>query len=210
MSIKERWHYAWRATGISISKELRGGIFAAIAVYIVLLRIWDKDTAMQEVIAIVIAVVAALVLIPISDWTWNFIRALDKLEIERLREAQPKLHKLKELIITVRDRASALASVLESQNKHPDTLKRAVMKYEEALENLNVTATVEGGEIRETIYSGFTLFVMYHIDRFERGVKVVVIGGNDADVNFDCLSFAGKVAGMADQIIDRLKAILLR
>jgi hypothetical protein len=87
-SLIQRWHLARRHTKVSLSKEFRLGFFAAVLCYFILSLIWDKDTAMQEVVATGIAVIAALLLVPATDFAWNFATGSDKLQIERLEANQ--------------------------------------------------------------------------------------------------------------------------
>lgn len=83
-SFKARWRYAGAHTAISLRRQILSGGLVALFTYLLLKQVWDSETALQEVVAISVAVSLTEILTPALDWAWNFIRASDKLEIERL------------------------------------------------------------------------------------------------------------------------------
>jgi len=82
-SVKECWRYAWAHSGFSGTKAVIG-LFLAIPTFLVLGKLWNTETAWQEVVAILVAVIGTEITLPVSTFTLNSIRAADNLTIERL------------------------------------------------------------------------------------------------------------------------------
>src|SRR5438876_661872 len=85
--------------------------------------------------------VAYWVLANALEFLWNLTHAGNRLEIDRLKQARPTFEELQRLILLLRERSAKLVAYLAS-GVEDDAIKGASAKYDEVMESLSVTSTV--------------------------------------------------------------------
>lgn len=97
ITLKQRWKKAKKDTlGFRAWKrELFGAVLAAVIAYGALNFFGSEQGAREEVIAIGAVVLATLILIPMGEFAWNFIKAPIRItgdKVSQLEEQTQKLH----------------------------------------------------------------------------------------------------------------------
>jgi hypothetical protein len=158
---KRRWADAWEHTKSlgTLWREIVAGLVAIPCVYVALRIESSNQSAMDQVIAIAIAVVAVVVLLPALEFAWNWALAPYRLRIEELetrgQSSTSPREQFEDMIRELmKEGNEILDAVLNPNQPAPETwaedwFQRARHFFEENLSEVQVADWDRGGQPRQ-------------------------------------------------------------
>ena len=132
----------------------------------------------------------------------------------RMRERFSKTGKdrareLARLILETRDKAANVVTRYQLEGYDTEELTKDIGTYQTAFDKLHREAEIDGGAVKEAIFSGFTNFVAFHLMRFVAwDGKILSDETTKQKLEIDELLFIGRMADRADKTIEDIHKLM--
>lgn len=147
----------------------------------------------------IVLLVAGLAIAPFFSFHRMRIR-LQNVTEDRAKE----LHRL---ILQVCHEAGWVVSLHFLGDDFKDKLDEVSTKYLDTLKSLDIEAGIDGGEVKESIQK-FTNYVAFHVTRFIAwDGQVISDGDTKQKLEIEKYQFIGRMAGRADETIQRIREV---
>jgi len=134
--------------------------------------------------------------------------AYHRMREQLLKISEDRARELARLILETRDKAAKVVTRYKIEGYSTEDLTKDIEAYQAAFDKLGREAEIDGGVVKEAIFSGFSTFVAFHLTRFVAWDGKVLSGETTKQqLEIDELQFVGRMASRADKTIEEIRKL---